>query len=458
MPRVEFAGQSSRDADFPQANSSRLINVYREPVGGVAGHAMKSVPGLDQFADLSELFGRDMVTVDGELHAMAGGSLFRVRSDGAAILLGQTVSAAGAMIFGADDGQICTVSGGRFFVWDGTDMTEPTLGALSDIGSGVFLGGYVILTQRNGREFQWSDLADPTTWPGFNFATAESTDGKILRAIQINGRLWLMKEDVIEAWYLTGGAGAEAFAQITGGVIETGLKAAGLVTRFTGGVFFIGADGIAYISNGGQVQPVSGPAVNTAISQGQPTHCFTYEDEGHVFCVIRFADRPAWSYDISTGEWHERASGTDSAWGVVTTERAYGSAWFGLDNLGRVFRFGRTNRDGDQPLIRTMVSSTLQMEGRRFRVPMIEVFPRTGQPVEYAAAPDQTDARVEMSLSGDGGVTWGLPVARSAGGLGRFGQLVRWRSLGSFYRLTVRLRMSDPVEVPLMSQGNVVIA
>lgn len=457
MPRLEFVGQSARDADFPQGNTSRLVNVYREPIGSMAGNAIKSVPGLDQFANLGELFGRDMATVDGQLYTLAGDTLFRVRADGFPVNLGATVSAEGAMIFGADDGNVCTVSDGRFFVWDGATMLEPTLGPFTDVGAGVFLGGYVILTQRNGREFMWSDLADATTWPGLNFATAESTDGKILRAIAINGRLWLMKEDVIEAWYVTGLSGAEAFAQITGGVIETGLKAAGLVTRFTGGVFFVGADGIAYISNGGQVQPISGPAVNTALAQGQPTDCFTYEDEGHIFCVVRFQDRPAWVYDIATGEWHERAAGDLDPWDIRVAAQAYGS-WFGTDNFGRVFRFARTNRDGDQSLIRTMVTDTLQLEGRRFRVPMIEVGMRTGQPVTYPADPTQTDARIELSTSKDGGKTWSLPVTRSAGEIGQFDQLVRWRSLGSFYKLTVRLRMSDPAEIPLMSQGNVVIA
>lgn len=452
--RVDFVGQSARDADNPQANTSRLVNLYREPVGGFAGHSLKSVLGTETLVTL-EIFGRDFATVNGTFYAMAGDTLYKINSAGVATALGNTVSKDGAKIFGAEQGRVCTVADGRFFVWDGSTMDEPTLNPFTSVGSGVFLGNYVVLTEDNGRRFMWSDLANAKSFPALNFATAESTDGNILRAMKTNGRLWLMKEDVIETWYVTGQASANAFQLITGGVLEVGLKARDLVAPFTGGLFFVGADDIAYISNGGQVQPVSGPAVNTAISQGTPTHCFVYEDEGHKFCVIRFRDRPAWVYDIVTGEWHERASGDGLAWNITATGHAF-DKWFGIDVVGKVYEFKRNNLDDTAALIRTAVSNTLQLEGRRFRVPLVEFFPAMGLGVTYTT--DQDAPRLEMSTSEDGGRTFRLPVTREAGALGEFDTLVRFRSLGSFRRLTVRVQMSDPVEIPLASQANVVVA
>lgn len=496
--RVEFVGQSARDDDNPQANTARLINFYREPVGGYAGHALKSVLGTETFAE-TQLFGRSMASVNGTLYVMSGDGLYEIRDNAPPVLLGTTASAEGAMIFGAEFGRVCTVSDGRYFVWDGSVIDEPTAGAFSGYGSGLFIGNYVVLTEDGGRRFLWSDLADAKALPALNFATAESTDGHILRAMKAGGRLWLMKEDVIETWYITGQAGANALAQITGGVIEVGLKAQALAANFTGGLFFIGADDIAYISNGGQVQPVSGPAVNTSLAQSTPTHCFVYEDEGHKFCVVRFSDRPAWVYDIVTGEWHERASGGEGPWEIRHAAHAYGK-WFGVDNLGKVYEFKRNGMDDAAALIRTANSATLQVEGRRFRVPAIEFSGRMGlglmerRSLEDLTAPsvlllNSSDQAIEdadtaatywairpidvpgvvleyntgeptlqMAVSRDGGITYGLFKERGMGKLGEYGKRVKFRRLGSFYRMNVQVRVSDPVDVTIDARANVVLA
>ncbi|WP_230685880.1 hypothetical protein, partial [Streptococcus pneumoniae] len=75
-----------------------------------------------------------------------------------------------------------------------------------------------VLTELNGRRFQWSDIADASNLPGLNFSTADGRDDDILRPFQINGQLYIWKETSHEIWYLTGGAGAEAFERMAGGV------------------------------------------------------------------------------------------------------------------------------------------------------------------------------------------------------------------------------------------------
>ena len=52
---VEFAGQSSQDADTPGASTSRLVNCYREPAGtGIMW--LKSVLGMSPHAFLPGVF------------------------------------------------------------------------------------------------------------------------------------------------------------------------------------------------------------------------------------------------------------------------------------------------------------------------------------------------------------------------------------------------------------------
>ena len=455
MPRLEFVGQSERDDDYRAGSTCRLVNFYREPLGqgGKAAHVLKGVPRANDFVTMPNLFVRSMAEIDRLLYVLSGSQLIRVSASGSQTVLGETASASGSMIFGGGLGEVCTTANGRYFVWNGATMEEPTAGAFSAFGSGAFLGGYVLLTEDGGRRFQWSGLADAETLPGLNFATAESTDGNLLRVMVLQGRALLMKEDAIEQWAPTGAAGADAFSLIPGGVFEIGLKARALATQFSGGVFFVGDNNIAYITNGGQVQPISTPAVNTAISSSNPTHCFTYEDEGHIFCVVRFSDREAWAYDIVTGEWHERASDSDLPWIIEATTKAY-SKWFGGASTGRVYAFAKSGTDDGQPLIRTAVSNTLYNEGRRFRVPMVEMTGRMGQ----GTITDTQEPQLMVRFSGDGGMTYGREIARDMGGVGEFGQLCRVRSVGSFRQLAMEVRLSDTREITLDAAANVVIA
>jgi hypothetical protein len=385
---------------------------------------------------------------------------------------------------------VCIVCGGRYFVYDGTtiERPDPVDAPFDGFGSGIYLNGFVVLTEQDGSRFLWTDLADAKNFEGLNFATAESNDKPILQAMEVAGRLWLMKSDIIEVWAQVG-SGANAFTRVTGGLIEIGLKDQGLATTFTGGLFWIGADNIVYLSDGQNApQPISPPAVNTAVEQGAPSHVFYYEDEGHKFCVIRFNDRPAWVYDIVTGEWHERASGEDGAWEVTAIGRFAGT-WYAGDTRGKLSKLTRNNVDGSESLIRTAVSSTLYMDGAFFTVPRMEITGRVGvgasEETEEARFLHCTDGRVfeeqdapdpapsgavwrevtrykrgpqiGLQLSGDGR-TFGEQVTRSFGTLGEYERICRFGPLGGHYRVAAKIVLSTERDITLDAMANVEVA
>lgn len=457
MPILSLVGQSSRDDDNRQANSGRLLNCYREPIagGGKATHSIKSVLGMSNFVDIGELFVRDMAYIGGVFYVMAGGNLYSVTQGGAATLLGATVSAEGARIFG-DSTNVCTVSGGRYFLWDGSSMSEPTLAAFTAVGSGVFLGNYVILTEDGGRRFMWSDLADASTMPALNFATAEGTDSDILRAATFGDRLWLFKEDAIEIWYPTGQAGANAFAKLPGAGANFGLKSRGLLVEGKAGVFFIGDDGRAYLTGGSAPQPIASPAVETAIAQSTATGCFSYFDEGHEFFVIRFSDRPAWCFDIATGEWHERANGEDNTrWDAEVSARAWGT-WYVGDVLGKVYSLGRTNTDASGALRRELTTNTLYNGGDPFSLSEVEISGRVG--IADQASYPAIEPMISVRFSRDGGLTWGNEYRRGMGFQGEYGRRVRLHGLGQFRQATMKLSTSEPVDLTLNNAVRLEIA
>ena len=449
MPVIEFVGSGRRDADNITAVPSRLVNCYREPVGDER-FALKSVIGSVQFADTVPV-GRALTTVDGMAYAAAGGFLHEITSGGGSAILGSIADDPETTVAG--NGENVTISaGGQYWVYDGSSVLPITGGAFDAVGSVTYLGGYTVLTERDGFRFEWTDLADPTSRDALQVAGADGKDDPLLRGLAWGGNLYLFGTESIEVWYLTGLANQDAFAQLAGGVFNTGLKSSGLAVAFDAGIFFVGNDNVAYLMGGGQPQPVSNVSVSTALAQGSPTHCFYHEDEGHKLCVIRFSDRPSWVLNISTGEWHERASGNDlSPWGALATTRAYG-LWLTIDAAGVIDRLSRVNADRGQTLRRVAVSRLFEVDGARFGVSLIEARGRTG------FANIGRDAEVMLRLSRDGGVSWGPYKARSLGGLGEYGQRAVWRNQGQFRRLVVEFSVADATEAPIFADMRLDIA
>ena len=423
MPKLEFVGQSARDSDNVAAAPSRLLNCYREPTAE-GRYVLKPVLGLDQFTDLGGVFVRAMETVDGKLFAACGGDLFEILADGTSLNRG-TIGDGFTTIAG-NNGVVTVTVDGLYWVWDGMTLAQPATGAFSSFGAVEYFGNYTILTELDGRRWQWSDIADATNLPGLNFSTADGKDDNLLRPFVIGGRLYLWKETSHEVWYLTGEAGANAFERQVGGVQDVGLKSAGLIVRIPGAAFLVGDDNRAYLA-GGPLQPVSTTAVETAITQGSPTACITYEDEGHTFCAIIFSDRPAWVFDIATGEWHERAEGIGNiSWSVAATAKWVGVWYAGRDD-GLVFTI-EGSTDGSAPITKEAVSRTLEFDDRRI-VRDVELFPRRG--IETGG--------ITLSVSRDG-VTWGSEKQRDVGPLGDMEHRVNWRNLGMFRRVNSRVR------------------
>lgn len=436
---VEFVGESRQDGDNIAAAPSRLVNLYREQVGN--RYVLKGVPGQTSFCDVSSILGRAMHFVGGTLYAVGGGALFSVSSAGAATNLGAVADDEGTYMAGYGD-NVLVSAGGNYYVYDGSTLSTVTGGAFASVGSVTFVGGYAVMTELDGSRFQWSALQDPATLNGLFFATAEAKDDTLLRAMEHGGNLYLFGKVSTEIWALSGGAGADAFIRLSGGVLDRGLLAAPLVASFGQGLFFVGDDGIAYILGGASIQPVSGRGFETAVAEETPTHCFYYEDEGHKFVVVRFANRPSWVYDISMGEWHERATGNLLApWAVIGTAKAYG-AWRGINAESIISTFGG-NDDLGATILKRAVSSVLEGEEDRFRVARIVARARTG----FSSL--GRDAQIIARFSGNRGLTWSDPKPRSIGDTGEYGTRAVWRSLGLYRSLTMEISTGDSIDAPI---------
>lgn len=476
--QVEWIGAGRRDADNSQAEPSRLLNMYRENLGGKS--VLKAVPGTTNFCQLDGVFMREMAEIGGEIYAANGGFLYRIDNTGADYLIGEVISDSSTSI-SSNNGKVTVAAGGDLFVFDGTTRTVPVTGAFTDVGSVSFIGQRTIVTERNGRRVQWSGVADADTYDGLDFATAEQRDDVIIRGNAIGGQYWVFKAESIEQWYLTGADNFIAYRP--GSLVDIGLKAFGLFCNVPNGAFFVGTDNIAYVVSGGSMQPVSIRAVETALIGGTADRCYYYEAEGHKFCVVRFTDRPAWVYDISMNEWHERSEGADyMAWSAVDAVAAYGGYYIGTAR-GAVRRLADNHYDAVQPLFRRAVSSNLRLDGEFFSLDSVEFLGTIGQervqietsgPLDAGTgfALDAGDglgllvsgvigyrgANIVLRLSKDRGETFGVEREKSLGDLGEYDLVLKYRAFGTMRNATVEVSVTDPVNVSFEATASVAVS
>lgn len=461
-----------------------MINLYPSPAaeGARAAYNLRSVPGTRSFLTLPGPFFRAMKTVEGTLYAICRGVLYQVTSGGSAVQIASVADDPNTTMAGHRS-SVTIAADGTYYRWSGAALTTPGSGRISNVGSVTFSDQYTILSERDGREVEWTEAGQPGSRNALYFATTEGRDDNNIRAVSSGAYVWMLKQKSTEIW-ANAGATTLAFQRIPGGVIDTGLLGFNLVCNLPVGLFFVGHDKVAYITEGAGLRPVSTPNVDQALSEETPTHCFYYEDRGHRFCVIRFANRPAWVYDVSMGLWHERSTGAShQAWAVIAAEYAYGQ-WHLATQNGAIYRLGTAPVDADGTMRRTVVSQPLYPDGDRFSVNLLEFmgnfgagsvtetgpnwltdelgFPLQHEDGSYMLAENQLEvqtierpARMWIRVSRDGGRTWGNPKHRDIGKLGQYQATCRFRAMGQFRQMTVEANMTDPVDVLLLSEANV---
>ncbi len=486
--RLVLAAQSSADRDNLSPTSERLVNCYAYPApeGALAPLCIRAVPAMREFVTLPGPFLRAMARVEESLYVITAGGLYRVNDNGTSSYLAAIPDDANTTMTGHRSGVTITAAG-SYFIWDGSTLTQPTGGPFDNAGSVAFLDQFTLISELDGREFQWTEAGLPEDLDGLFFATAEARDDKIVRIIDSAGYLAVLKQHSVELWGNSGAGAENAFIRVQGAVSDRGLRAFNLMAKTPDGVFFIGEDDIAYMGGAGGAQAVSPPTVNIALRAGTPTHCFYYEDRGHALHVIRFSDRPAWVYDASMGLWHERSTGPEhKPWDVIAAVKVYGQ-WHLGDIYGHVFRLSTTPEDAAGPLRRTIVARPLTMDGLPFSVAKLELmglfgnysvtetapnwetdqngFPITDEDGAYILLDGEHDAttwarpgRIWLRLSKDGGHTFGIPKTKDIGRKGDYAARARWFALGQFDSLVVEINLTDPVDVPLLSEALVEVS
>jgi hypothetical protein len=402
------------------------------------------------------------VASTGGMAVVSGSEVYRVGLNWTFVKVGDLLTSSGRVSM-ADNGlQLIIVDGVHGYIVSlstGT-LTQITSASFPGADTVTFQDGYFICNNPGTGQFFWSNLYDGLTYDALNFITAEGSPDATVAVLSNARQLWVFGAKTIEVFWNSGSD--STFSRIDGAYIEYGCSAPSTALRFSNTIMWVGGGpngaGIVWQAQGYQPKRVSNHGVELAI-QGygdlSSATAWAYQKDGHAFYVLNFPNaNTSWVYDISTGQWHERAYlGSD---GNFQRHRAECYA-FGFNEHcvgdyqnGNIYALdSNTFTDNGNPLVRLRRAPHLSADGRRIFFSKFQLMSQVGVGLDGSPAVG-IDPQVELRYSDDFGNTWSTPQARSLGKIGEYAKRVIWRRLGQSRTRVFEVRVSDPVDVTIL--------
>lgn len=458
MPRVEIpiATGFYEDDSRPIAAQQCINWVPIVPeTNALSVSQLKGTPGLSLFATNGTKNNRGAHVMASTAFFVNGNNLYRVNADGTSNDLG-VISGTGRVSMADNGTQLCiVVPGATGYIFTQspdtlTEITDPDFFSLGPSNQVEYKDGFFVHIATD--KFFISNLNDGLVYDSLDFGTAE-VDPDDNTAVHVNRNvLYIGGNETIEPFQNIGGAGFP-FQRIQGGVIQKGIKAKFSVVDFDNSFVFLGGgvneQPAIWRFAGSTAVKISTHAIDNVIAnetdqQQKDVFATTHAIEGSYFVCFHFSDT-VFCYDATASArlgkpvWHERqsrnAQGTQTRWRAASIIEAYGQTLVG-DVLGpNIGKIDTSARNEYGTLIdRDVSTGPLQNNGLNFFINQLEVTTQSG--VGNTLAPGD-DPLITMSMSVDGGNTFGNELSRSLGKKGEYNQRQIWRRLGRVPRFAM---------------------
>ena len=460
QPYPGFIG-GSKATRSPLANNERTVNWYPEDADGRL--VLYPTPGFAVFAQVGgQANCRAMFSENNQTFVMFDRFLYEITSGGAPVFRGalnvSDASPAQIVSNGASGGQLLIASAGDAACYTiATQTLTPVL--TGEAHMIAMLDGYFLAFNKNQGKVRFSALNNGTSWNALDFFL-RGIAPDIWRAMTVNqGRIWLIGEHTGEVWWDQGGSSIP-FAPIQSSVFSFGIAAPWSLVSVGDTVRWLSqsrdGDGIVVSARGYRPERISDHATEFAIKQVKALtriddcEALTYQDTGHTYTVFRFPTAQATRvYDDATQLWHERGQWNAAmreyrVWMPRMHMQAFGQHLVGDATTGFIWAMDqRYLTEGDQSVIRRVrAAPVLHGDGSRVYLDRIELYLEPG--LNLTTSPT-ADPLVSLSLSYDGGKTWGNERFVGAGRVGQYGRRLVWTRNGSGTSVQARFVCSDQV-------------
>jgi hypothetical protein len=460
QPFPEFVGPSYT---LPSVNieAQRCVNLFPEVDALGTGKerntaALVSTPGLRKIATAGDGPIRGIYTAsNGRVFLVSLVTLYELVDD-VPVERGHIDTGSDYASFSDNGLQLIVVSGsGYIFTFEDNTFQRIWAEGFPDATDVVFIDQYFIANAKNTQQFSLSNLAEGLLWDGLDVAAKEGAPDNLTTILADHRELFLFGEQSSEVWFNSGDLGFP-FSRREGAYIERGIIGPGAKAKIDDGVFFWGQDksgnAMAYRINGYQPQRISNHAIEQVVNAYGDISgaiCWTYQFGGHSFWVTNFPGvHTTWVFDIATGLWHERMSGT-------SRHRAQNHTFDGSRHLvgdyenGNIYELDHSVYTDDGATItreRSAPHISTGMERASHFAFQLDCEGGSGLAVGQGS-----DPQVQLSWSDDGGHAFKGERWAPLGKRGEYGQRVIWRKLGATRDRVYRVRFTDPVPFTILS-------
>lgn len=318
-------------------------------------------------------------------------------------------------------------------------------------------GRYVVNDPRYVGRFWWSELLpnyyQANSWPGLNYATAESVPDALSAVVENAGELLLFGSKSLEFWQPTGGD--DVFARVGATNVDWGCLAPDTIRRTSAGLMFLGfnTSGKRQVCalSGYSVQVVSTPDVESSIDADpnitdNANYALTFTVAGHSFYVLNLTNT-SWAYNITTGEWSEWQT-EGSRWAGQCCATYLGTLYVSDYRQPKLYTLDQNAfTDNGQPIVKEIQTRHVAVDLERITVDHVALDAQAGVGLSTGQG---SDPQVMLQYSKDGGHTWSSEMWETLGALGEYGKRVVWNRLGRARDWVFRFRITDSVKVVLI--------
>lgn len=308
--------------------------------------------------------------------------------------------------------------------------------------------GYFIVNQPNSQRFYISDVNNGYLWDALDFASAESNPDNIVSVWSDNGNLYLFGEISTEFWTNTGDLDFP-FSRISGGAIEWGCAAINSICKYDNSLAFLAKNRMGQViiakMQGYLPVRISTPELEFIINNYSAVSdavSYSYMLGGHPMLQISFpTGNQTWLYDglsncwselqSTNGDRHRAELGVNYLDKIMVTDYQNG-------NLYRLSAAEYT--DNGDPIYMELISRHLANNDVRITIDKLQLDMETGVGLTSGQG---KNPQIMMSISKDGGHTYGTEQWATFGALGNYRTRAIWRRLGQARDWTFKFRISD---------------
>lgn len=449
----------------PIVTAKKLQNMFAEirPMGEQSQIVAYGTPGLQLFVDFGDTPPRGGIYFEPNdvAYVVHRGTLWEINNAGATTNRGSLGTTSGRVSLAHNGVQVMIVDGTNGYIYN-TSTTVFAQIVDADFPPNpqtvTFNDSYFIVNKGGTGRFYISAQNDGTSWAALDFSTADSNPDDLIHCIADGGELVLWGPVTTEFWADTGAA-SFPYSRIPGSTMEWGLAARWSVAKYDNTLVALMKSRMGEVMvaklNGHLPQKISTPdfdavingyARNSGIADASG---FSYMVNGHPMYQLNFtAAGMSWLYDGSTGIWSPV-----KGYGITRHRAEFGFNFINSTVVadysnGRLYRLkSDVYTDNGAIIEREIIGEHISDQDlERFCIDRIRLDMETGVGL---ATGQGSNPQAMLQVSKDGGKTWGRERWASIKAMGNYRPGVEWNRFGQAQKLTVKIRITDPIPVAI---------